>query len=75
MMEARMGDPLALRILQTVSNQKPVPLDYLTFKLGASRSDIEQSVRHLQTQGAVDLVGDKVQLAGVESNRSSTAVE
>lgn len=58
-----MADPLALRILQTVSNKKPVAIDYLSFRLGTSRSDIEESLTHLKTQGVVALDGDKVQLA------------
>lgn len=72
-----MADPLPLRILRTVGNNKPVAIDYLSFRLGSSRSDIENSLVHLKNQGLVELLtDDKVQLAPAsELNRTRTAIE
>lgn len=56
-----MADPLALRILQTVSGNKTVPIDYLTFRLGTSRPEIERQLDLLQSQGVIRRIDDHVE--------------
>jgi biotin operon repressor len=60
-----MAEPLALQILQTISTNKIVPIEYLTFRLGSSRPEIERHIHSLENQGVIRRTDDQVEFVQV----------
>jgi DNA-binding Lrp family transcriptional regulator len=48
-----MAEPLALRILQALQHAKDAEVDYLAFRLGASKEEIEDRLQELVGRGIV----------------------
>ena len=57
-----MSDPLAIGIMQTVKMNKSVLVDFLVYKLGSSRAEVDRRIDSLVASGVVRRVDDKVEL-------------
>ena len=65
-----MTEPLAIRIMQTVTRNKSVFVDFLVHELGSSRAEVDRRIDSLVNSGVVRRVDDRVELA--RESHSST---